>query len=295
MTMAGQALPNPGFETVVLDASNPSDSYPVSWIPFHWANAGLDCIPSLPQGELTTEAHTGDYAIRMETHTCQLIGGATDYRAGGYTTGNTGTLPPLDWSVAYAERPDFLHFHYRFEPSGNDSAYVEVLLFNYNADTPGLSVGERTDTVAYSVARITEASNVYLPFSMPLDYFSEDFPAYVSVVFSSGPKNNCSLATCTSGTTFWVDDVGLSGGTVGTPERPGTQPQIVPNPLQHAFSVEGIQPGQLRAVDICDLTGRSIRNWDRPLPAYPVEDLPSGGYLVILRLHSGVHAVRVIR
>ena len=291
-----QNIPNGGFEEVFIDTVFSEQSYPINWLSLDLLGANIECFPYLPQGVLSDESMTGNYSIKMETHACEEVGNGLVHRAGGYGTGNGGVWPPFDHSHSYSERPDHLNFYYKFHQEGNDSAYVDFMLFNYDF-TPDIPWYERYDTIAFSVGYIFEETSEYIQYSLPVFYLSDSIPDFVSIYFGSGKKNNCTLPTCTPGTTLWVDDVSVSGGTVGinTIAHEASKYNLYPNPAVTFFNIETNENVHILNVQMFDFSGRKIKYWIGNQKVFHIENIPSGIYFVHIQTENGVVVKKMIK
>ena len=264
----GQTIPNGDFENVVFDDSPPA--YIPNWLPNPWFS---QCQGAEITADISEDSHSGNYAIRMITLPCNNFG----LQRGGYITGNPGEWLPLSSSVELNERPEELHFFYKFLKQGNDSAYVEAFLFDYDT-TPGIPWSERYDTIAFSSARIYEEVDEYTFFSLPINYVSDSVPDYISILFATEDRP-CNLTTCTLGTTLWIDDVDVSGGTLSVREEENKIPvKLYPNPATDFFKLGTY--GVIEKVLIQDYLGRRLKTYNGDREEYFIADLPPGTYLV---------------
>jgi len=294
--LSAQNIPNGGFEDVIIDTEFPSQSHPINWMPFHWL-VWIECFPFQSQGMLSNESNTGDFAIKMETISCQEVGNGLVHRPSGYYTGNPEMWSPEDWSLQYDNRPEYLNFSYKFHQESTDSAYVEIMLFNYDSISQGIPFIERIDTIAFSQSNIFEETDEYIEFNLPINYVSDSLPSFVSIVFSSGKKNNCTLSSCTPGTTLWVDDVSVSGGTVGLEhiETIDQEFQLYPNPSYHSFRLISKSAVQIKNVSINDYLGRELKDWLGFQEEFIVSDLPSGTYFIQIQTTKGLAVKKLIK
>lgn len=293
MSGMSQNIPNGDFEEVVFN-ENPWPYFP-NWRALHWSYL-IECYPASPQGEVSEDSHSGNYAIVMETIGCYEVDYGWTHRPGGFNTGNSGMWAPRVWSVEYNYRPDELNFYYKFHQENFDSAYVEVLLFNYDS-TAGIPFYERVDTIAYSSARIFEETDEYLPYSLPINYISDSIPSFISITFASGLKFGCTLETCTPGTTLWVDDVTLSGGNVGIGEIESFSKNfsLYPNPTSRSFNLVSKSKIQIERVSVFDYLGRELKNWTGFQEEYLVNELPSGTYFIRIESPEGIAVKKLMK
>ncbi len=234
-----QCVLNGGFEQ--WDSTYvPPEPYPVpvDWI---WALPNI-CTSGNFLAVPDTNSNSGTYCAKLEAQICANGPGGDVLEVGRLFSGGAYS-PPRGWSFACALFPTSLDFHYVFHQEGNDSAYVKVLLFNYDSITPGLSSIERVDTVAYSTGYIHQEAIAFTPFSLPINYLTTDTPAFLHIYFSTSktlaenPGNTTPYLYAYPGTTLWIDDVYISGGSVSLQEdQPDQPPLFHPNPASDSVS-----------------------------------------------------------
>lgn len=281
-----QEIPNGDFEIVEIDDSPPA--YIPYWRPLLFAT---QCWPIETTQDISEDSHSGNYAIKMRTSVCN--GGEGLIKA-GYQTGTSGEWPPLSTSIEFSERPDELNFFYKFLQEGNDSAYVEAFLFKYDS-TPDIPWVERYDTIAFSSARIGEEVSEYNFFSLPINYVSDLMPDYIKIVFAT-KDGSCNSTTCSLGTTLWIDDVGVSGGTLGIKEEEiGATIEIYPNPAKESFQLK-LKPGvTVDQMFIYDQTGRMVKHWNETDEVFQVGEFPAGAYFITIHSAQGIVTKKLMK
>jgi hypothetical protein len=291
LILNGQQVLNGGFEDINPNVSNPSDPYPEHWGSFHLTSSSL-CWAIPQTGVISTDSHSGEYCIKMETLDCF---GDDLQEEGGYSIYHPLTGFPDAISVPYSERPDFFSFYYKFISQGGDSAKANVLLFNYDSITPELTPWERIDTVGYAEQYITETVTEYTQFIAPIEYVSVDFPSFINVIFRTGV--DCEIEDCHTGTTLWVDDVDVSGGTLSTvdTEHWSRNISVYPNPTTDAFRIKAENGTEIESITISDYLGREIKTWPEPQDNYPVSELKQGTYFVTVHSEKGQIVKRLIK
>ena len=143
-----QNVVNGGFEDVIVTELD--YTYPENWMPLDWTFDGITCDPYINRGEVTEDSHTGNHAVKMETFLCTFENslGVEAPRTSGYFLGDPLQLFPLYQSIEFNERPEHLSFFYKFLRENSDSAFVEVVLFNYESVATTLSDWQNVDTIA---------------------------------------------------------------------------------------------------------------------------------------------------
>lgn len=230
-----QDIPNGGFElwdSTFFDIGNYLP--PVGWF---WGHQGPSCVPFNALAVPDPSAYSGDFSVKLENFVCVNDLGNAYLAVGNLYTG-IYALPPFDNAFSILSRPETLEFHYKFHQEGEDSAYVRVMLLNYDSLTPGLTFDQRSDTIAFSTGYINEEATSFTPFSLPINYLSSDNATLMHIYFTTsktlteGHLGNTPPSLCAyPGTTLWLDDVYLSGGDVGVSQvHTKTRTFVYPNP-----------------------------------------------------------------
>jgi hypothetical protein len=281
-----QIIPNGGFEEWNLSDTVPYP-YPFMW---RWTHVTTDPLCPLPASESmepSLVSSSGSYSIKLTTSMCQI----------GFVFSSGGSPSPSHWAFECMARPAQLNFQYMFAPIGGDSAFVKILLFNYDSVTPDLNFWQRLDTAAFASGYIPEGVNSFTPFTLPINYLNEDIPAFMHILFSTSktasetyflgygpPSSSASI-----GTSFWVDDVHLSG-TVGIQDDPkGQAIAILPNPAGDRIWFQGLEDtGEVNAL-VFDAKGAQVMDQGicDPKVGLDVGPLRPGIYTVVLISGSG--------
>lgn len=202
--------------------------------PLAWSTAG-DLVHQ------TTDAHSGSYALLMNSFAYGPGAPSPSYATNGY-------FPPFSGPVGgrpYTLLTDTLCGWYKFTPSGMDSATVGVQLTN------------NTSNVGGNFVALPPAS-VYTFFSMPFGAFST--PDTMMVIFASSYDN---IDMSNVGSTFKVDDLYLKSSLVGMgPEinwNAFGQIQLYPNPSSTDCWMEWINNKETPVImTITDELGRVV-------------------------------------
>lgn len=230
-----QDIPNGGFE--LWDSTFFDIGYylpPVGWF---WGHQGPSCVPFNALAVPDPSAYSGYFSVKLENFVCVNDLGNAYLAVGNLYTG-VYALPPFDNAFSILSRPETLEFHYKFHQEGEDSAYVRVMLLNYDSLTPGLTFDQRFDTIAFSTGYIYEEATTFTPFSLPINYLSSDNATLMHIYFSTSKTlteghlgNTPPSLYAYPGTTLWLDDVYLSGGDVGVSQvHTKTRTFVYPNP-----------------------------------------------------------------
>ena len=275
-TSSGQCLSNGGFEEIVEFPDSPEDDRPLNWIKLHGGTINLECFPFTLHSFLTEDAHSGQYAMAMETIECNQVGSGIVQRAGGVMTGDWGVYTPYDFAQVCAERPDYLQFFYKLDAVEGDSGYVSVLQFNYDTITPGLQFHERIDTISYTEGFLFDEPEYTLK-SIPLVYLSEENPSFISIIFGSGYR--CMDGNCNPGTKLWVDDISVVEGPVGLENVLHLNDiQVYPNPTINQVRIIG-DIGKIQRLLLFNHQGQLVLE-PKIRSVIDVSQLPKGLYLL---------------
>jgi hypothetical protein len=252
-----QQIINGGMESWDTTSVNP---YPDSWLN-NTFYAQLPCYPPLVTAEQTSDSKSGNWAVRLEAKECIDDLSNPQVYIGFLAYGNTGN-PQLAHGIPYTWRPGELQFYYKFLPAGTDTGFAKVLLRRYDSSGgAGAVVGEGR-------ASIINTTSVYTPLSVPIIYYLPDTPEFIQIVFATSKTiaspEYFSLNTAPgngahSGTTLWIDDVALLGGTIGIFEPNETEiAGTYPNPVtdKMVLTVQNFTPET--AYSIYDITGRQV-------------------------------------
>jgi len=277
----------------------PNVVYPHGWLNTVFNTPCFD--PDLTTDK-ESDSQTGNLAAKMMSNICSDPVGAPRLQAGFLFTSQTDdyAIPPLDWSRSYAERPNELSFYHKFQPEGTDSAAVYLLLFNYDAEN------YLTDTVAFASGYIHEETTEYTEFILPIEYLKEDTPSFVHILFiCSKTMGDLGYFTFTPaydinaspGTTLWIDNVVLRGGTVNTtsPQEEDWNFDTYPNPVDAEIYIDISQQIQVDKIQIYDNQGRVIKEFMDFDNTLNISDIPKGIYYLKLETNKGMRFKKVIK
>lgn len=150
--------------------------------------------------ERVTDACQGEYAAKLTTKnfTSLLVSG---FLASG-TFNQNNLANPLTIGSPFTLKPVSFSGCYKYTPVSGDSAALISILTRWNTQT------NSRDTLA-SAGGITATPQAdYVNFNYTYEYFSQETPDSIQVVFSAsadGANNNGQV-----GSTLWVDNINLS-------------------------------------------------------------------------------------
>jgi hypothetical protein len=182
-----QTIPNGDFETWA----------PLSYEdPEGWNSANLISVITYSDlmCEKTEDAHTGNYALRLETVSLNLL----DQNIGIVATGHVG-IEELSGGFPVSSTPDVVQGYYKFIPAGEDTAQLIVYCTKWNSQTQS-----RDQTIR---AFILPPADSYTFFSDTLFLGNAEVDT-VNLIFSSGRLFGRKGGPPV-GSLLYLDDIGL--------------------------------------------------------------------------------------
>jgi len=254
--LAAAQIPNGGFENWV-DQGGYLD--PVGWLTYNdVVTQGGWPATTVEQG---TPGATGNYHCVITT--VQVPLGTTIQ--GWISAGVDGTNPGFPFTA----RPAMLTGQWQYGIEPNDTAQVQVLLFN----------GASQELIALGGIKATGNLPDWQTLQVPLTYFSSGTPdtAFIQIVSS------INFSAPIAGSFVKVDDLAFEGS-VGIGEYPGNNKlSVFPNPGTTHFTLD-LTPGP-HTITLFDAAGRVVLQ-QRTTDARPVkgtEALPAGLYRIMVR------------
>jgi hypothetical protein len=265
--------------------------FPSNWLTNSFY-AALPCNPFIPlTAERTNDRNSGVWATKLESKDCIDDTGVPQIYFGYLAYGNTSN-PNLAHGVTYNQRPDNLHFYYKFSRAGTDTAFAKIVLRHLD------SLGFAGQIIGEGKVSITNDINVYTPVTVPINYFMIDTPDIIQIVFSTSktiadndyfPLNTSVGNGANTGTTLWIDDVSLTGGTLGFIENQRIYSfTISPNPSSSQLVLKtnfNMKNADLFVDNIFGQTVKYVNNIFGTSFTLLRENLPNGIYF--LRLKDG--------
>jgi hypothetical protein len=275
-----QIVPNGGFEEWDTSETIFPFPHPLMW---KWAHAAIPNCPVIPSETMEPSplSSSGCCSVKLTTHYCKI---------GFIHSGEFTPDLPRNWAFDCNARPTLLNFQYMFQPEGGDSAFVRILLFDFDSITPGLNFFERVIPVGSASSYIHEAATSFTPYSLPIQYLTADTPAFMHIFFSVSREFVFVPYTPASvGTTFWLDDVHLSVPTDIREQAPQEILTIFPNPAGDRIWFAGSDLTGELYVMIFDAKGAQVmdRRIVGPNDGMDVRALPPGVYSMVVRSNDG--------
>jgi len=265
--------------------------FPSNWLTNAFY-AALPCNPFVPiSAERTNDKNSGIWAAKLESKDCIDDTGIPQIYFGYLAYGNTSS-PNLAHGIPYNQRPDNLNFYYKFNRVGTDTGFAKIVLRHLD------SLGNAGQIIGEGEISIINDVNVYTPVTIPINYFMNDTPEIIQIVFSTSktiadndyfPLNTTLGNGANIGTTLWIDDVTLSGGTLGLIENQRIYSfTIFPNPFSSQLVMQtnfNMKKAELFVDNIFGQTVKYVSNIAGVSFTLLRENLPNGIYF--LRLSDG--------
>lgn len=171
--------------------------------------------------EKVTDACQGQFAAKLTTKsfTSLLVSGLL---ASG-TFNQLNLANPLTIGKPFTLKPQSLTGCYKYSPVNGDSAALISILTKWNTQT------NSRDTIASAGGITATAQADYINFNYTYEYFTQETPDSIQLVFSSsadGANNNGQ-----EGSALWVDNVSINiVNSIGLPLMPEVVVNCYPNP-----------------------------------------------------------------
>lgn len=198
----------------------------------------------------TNDAHSGSYAIELTTY--YKVGDHGSAKAESGSVG-TGWYPDCQGGncqeqggYPFTNQIDTLTFYYKYAPSGNDSAVVQV-----NFKKNGAQDGGNT--------MVLGASSSYKYIELPV--YANDVPDSVIISLQSSNYNDTALSYV--GSIFKIDDISFKAQfTTGVKESNNNNKlAFYPNPFKTFTTLEIDPKTELQGMELCiyDVFGRIVK------------------------------------
>jgi hypothetical protein len=239
VSMAQTTIPNGDFE-------NWTDPYNIpAWDGLNYIG-GIVNFHTFSQSD---DAHTGNYAARIETISQPIIG----ILPGIAFTGNIEFDPTtyeysFNLGIPVEGRPSALKGFFKYEPASGDSMAIVVGMFKWNEQQQNL------DSIGGGLFFTGSTTNSYTEFLAPIEYFNQTAEAdtmYI-IMFSS-------LDSYHAGSKLKVDDLTLEYGSTGIDDH-SVVPDIsfYPNPVTDYLHVNNNEQINRISLIITDTFGRQV-------------------------------------
>lgn len=195
-------VPNLDFETwEELGSGASTYDEPIDW---NTINGDLATFMVSPSTTKTTDAHTGLYAVKMETKQVASIN-----TPAALTIGRIVQVSLMDRDIAggvpCSDKPLSFEGYYKFNPQGSDQGYIACIMFKYNYST------NTQDTVGAAIFMPNSQTSDYTHFSVDFDYdnyLPNETPDSLNIIITSSYK--FTVTNNNVGTELFVDDLNIN-------------------------------------------------------------------------------------
>ncbi len=142
------------------------------------------------------DAHSGSYALKMESKNVPIQGTAPGIAATGVINANTQAV---DGGVVYSKRPISITGWYKYLPNGVDTGSVFVTLWKWNTGT------HSRDEVGSAELLFTATVSTYTQFTANFAYTSSNFPDSMVITLLTSSR----AAGSPTGTQLFIDDLAM--------------------------------------------------------------------------------------
>lgn len=271
------AQPNGGFENWITEFSYET---PEDWQTMNVLSLTTPPNPLSAFKASGIDKYSGFYGLKIQSvHVVNnpAPGGIADTL--GVVFKGKITISPISFKpgFSYSARPEKLQFYSKYNPVGDDTAQVWVVLKKWN--------GVSADTIATGLLEIA-ATPIFGLFEIPLIYQSDSqYPDTADIAFFSSRDN----FTARVGSTLFVDDV-LFTGWVGTDEYTYNQENIklYPNPVKNELNIYFSSRMDNTTAIIYDCSGKKVETHfvDFNTTKMDLSGLLSGFYFLELRKNN---------
>lgn len=197
----------------------------------------------------TDDAHSGNYAAKVETINQSLIGDIPGIAFTGNVEFDPVTLE-YDFTVGVPVegRPSSLKGFFKYNPAGGDTMAIVIGMFRWDEEQMNL------DSIGGGLFYTGSTVNSYTEFEAPIQYFDpvQEADTMYIMMFSS-------LDSYHLGSVLKVDDLTLNYGPVGILDGvDDANISIYPNPASNYLCVEMPTNSMQAELLLTDVTGRTI-------------------------------------
>lgn len=216
--------------------------------------------------ELTTDAHSGKYAIKLESKT-SASGDLNGVIASGPLLTQSGTPDLNKLKYKFTSQPQKLRFYYKASPMTGDSCAIVMFLTKWNASS------HQADTVARAGAKFGQTQHTYTLYEATFNYLLPMQPDSAIILAASSMDGFNPVV----GSVFYLDDVSLVYANSGIADVVSpTSLHVYPNPVNDRLYLDA--KGDVNVI-VYDVTGHKVQDATlRPGDALPVENCREGVY-----------------
>jgi hypothetical protein len=271
--------------------------------PVDWSSLKTSDNPSLSTlapvvCKRSSDAHSGEYSVKLtniEVFSIVANGVVTNGRI--HPDFNTQLAyiytDTLDdqWNTPFEARPDSIAGWFNYDPQGEDSLQVMVILHRGFGKQPDAEITDSWVGVAEYKSPLNTGSE-WVRFSTPFNYISDNNPEYILVILNSG-----NAYKPVTGSIALFDDLEMIYNSPQTSIDPMKHPAGFIYAVDNQYLVmQGMEHDSYQTIKVHDLTGRLF--WTGSLTADRVDissaDLRKGIYLVTLTGKRGAFSQKIM-
>lgn len=224
----------------------------------------------------STDAYSGNYSAHLETKSF-----GTFKIPGLLATGffNTNEVRFVE-GKPFIDSPQKISFFCKYLPQNGDSASIFVCLTKFNP------ISNKKDTIAEKSLIIREAINTFSKIELDLDYFSNEQPDSLNIVFvsSAGTRGIQSSQNAQIGSIFIIDDINLTYSP-NEIKIENTPLKLSYNELENSIIIHNPNILEKLYFRIYDLSSKIIYT-EQIAPSYetkiPLNNLQNGIYFIVV-------------
>lgn len=262
-------IPNAGFET--WDSLTLVNNIRI-YNPTDWNSSNIDLVSlnGTQTVEMTTDAHSGNYAVKLTSSLDDQQLQAT-YLYSGYNIGDGPSDPNAD-KFPLQGRINGFEGYYKYIPQVEDSFRVFLALYRN-----GQYLGQ-----SFMVKGIP--ADTYTKFWWPVN-FPASIPAPDSAKFIIEP----SIFDDIEGSVLYIDDLNITYGFATATNETAKKPEITvfPNPATDEMTLLGYNPKRPYGYRLSGMDGKMIREGNLTDDTISVNFLESGLYILTLTDEEG--------
>lgn len=262
-------IPNAGFEN--WDSLTILNNVRI-YNPVEWNSSNIDRVDfNSPQTvEMTTDAHTGNYAVKLTSAVDDNQEQAT-YLFSGYIMGDAFNDPTIDKFPLNGRINGFEGF-YKYYPNGADQFRIFLALYR-----DGQYLGQ-------SFMEMPTATDTYTKFTWPVNYPSTITPPD-SAKFIIVP----STLDESEGSVLFLDDLSITYGFSTAVNEVEQKPNftLYPNPAKDEITLFGYDPRHHYVFSISAVDGKQIQSGNLTTEKLSIESLETGLYFLTLMDEDG--------
>ena len=254
-----------------------------------WATGNLSSHLTLgvtPMTEKTTDCVSGNYAVKMTTQEIFNLPAAGSCWLGTLTM--SGYTPITTFGIPYTDKPNYFNGYYKYIPVQGDSCHIYAYLSKWN-----IATGKR-DTIAWTALLGKTTVSTYHTFSLEFDYYLQDTPDSITMVFTSSANGENYEGQI--GSTLYIDNVKLSMTDDIKDVNSSFIVDVFPNPTNGTIKIVSNINTETN-YSIFNINGQNVKsgNINSKLEFIDLSDLISGIYFIKIKNINGNLIKKIIK